>query len=78
MLNVLATTLNRGEESAAQEFLEMFIEIAESQPRFLRRNLQEISDAMLQVMISLHQGWVYKNFTFYLGIVCSTPQDDWP
>jgi importin-5 len=49
MLNVLATTLNRGEESAAQEFLEMFIEIAEGQPRFLRRNLQEISDAMLQV-----------------------------
>eukprot|EP00884_Botryococcus_braunii_P020479 jgi/Botrbrau1/7114/Bobra.0165s0131.1 len=52
MLSVLAQSLNRGEELAAQEVLELFIELAESQPRFLRRNLNEVAAAMIQVAIS--------------------------
>jgi importin-5 len=53
MLAVLAQSLNNGEELVAQEMLELFIELAESQPRFLRRNLQEVAAAMIQVCFLL-------------------------
>ena len=49
MLATVATVLNAGEEVAAQEVLEMFIEVAEAHPRFLRRQLSETVSAMLQV-----------------------------
>lgn len=49
MLEVLGQSLNRGEESAAQEMLELFIELAENQPRFLRRYLPNVATAMIQV-----------------------------
>lgn len=55
MLSVLAHALNRGEELAAQEVLELFIELAESQPRFLRRNLSEVAAAMIQVRYNFEQ-----------------------
>ncbi|BDA40930.1 Importin-5 [Coccomyxa sp. Obi] len=48
-LALIWNTLQAGDEGAAQEALELFIEIAEAHPRFLRRNLPEISNAMLQV-----------------------------
>ena len=48
-LRLIWNTLQAGDEGAAQEALELFIEIAEAHPRFLRRNLPEIADAMLQV-----------------------------
>lgn len=48
-LSVIWNTLQAGDEGAAQEALELFIEVAESHPRFLKRNLAEIANAMLQV-----------------------------
>eukprot|EP00899_Mesostigma_viride_P014218 jgi/Mesvir1/22798/Mv14182-RA.3 len=49
MLQALAHALNSGEEEAAQDALEMFIELADSEPRFLRRQLQEVVAAMLSI-----------------------------
>ena len=49
MLGTIATVLNEGEEIAAQEALELFIEVAEAYPRFLRHQLGEVLTAMLQV-----------------------------
>ena len=49
MLGTIATVLNEGEEIAAQEALEMFLEVAEAHPRFLRHQLAEVVAAMLQV-----------------------------
>lgn len=49
MLETMAQALNSGEEAAAQEAVELFIEVAESHPRFLRRQLSEVLNAMLTV-----------------------------
>ena len=48
-LGVIWGTLQAGDEAAAQEALELFIEVAEAHPRFLRRSLTDIVNAMLQV-----------------------------
>jgi len=48
-LGVVARLLNEGEEQSAQDALELFIEVAEAHPRFLRRHLTEVAAAMLQV-----------------------------
>lgn len=49
MLSTLSHSLQTGEEKTAQEALEMFIEVAETHPRFLRKQLAPVTDAMLQV-----------------------------
>jgi len=49
MLAGIGKALNAQEETSAQEALEMFIEIAEAHPRFLRRQLAEVVAAMLQI-----------------------------
>jgi len=54
MLATIATVLNCGDELAAQEALEMFIEVAEAHPRFLRHQLGEVLNAMLQVPPPYH------------------------
>jgi hypothetical protein len=41
--------LSAGDENAAQDVLELLIEVAESYPRFLRKHLQELVSAMMQV-----------------------------
>ncbi|GHP09304.1 hypothetical protein PPROV_000804100 [Pycnococcus provasolii] len=46
MLSTLETALNKQDESAAQDALEMFIEIAEMDPRFLRGMLVQMANAM--------------------------------
>jgi hypothetical protein len=38
-----------GDESAAQDVLELLIEVAETYPKFLRKHLQEMVSAMMQV-----------------------------
>lgn len=53
MLGTIATVLNEGEEVAAQEALELFIEVAEAHPRFLRHQLGEVLTAMLQAGVLL-------------------------
>ncbi|KAL6755245.1 armadillo-type protein [Haematococcus lacustris] len=49
MLACLASSLNAGDEASAQEALEMFIEVAEAHPRFLRRQLVEVVGAALNI-----------------------------
>lgn len=49
MLQTLSLALNNGEEAAAQEALEMFIEVAGTEPRFLRCRLVEVVGNMLQI-----------------------------
>jgi hypothetical protein len=49
MLACLGRTLASGDEASAQEALTIFIEVAEAHPRFLRKQLGEVVQAMLQV-----------------------------
>ena len=49
MLGTIAMVLNANDEVSAQEALELFIEVAEAHPRFLRKQLGEVLTAMLQV-----------------------------
>ncbi|CAL0306445.1 unnamed protein product [Lupinus luteus] len=49
MMRTLTEALNSGQEATAQEALELLIELAETEPRFLRRQLAEVVGAMLQI-----------------------------
>nr|CAB3493578.1 unnamed protein product [Digitaria exilis] len=49
MMRALAESLNCGNEGSAQEALEMMIELAGSEPRFLRRQLPDVIASMLQI-----------------------------
>jgi hypothetical protein len=51
MLACIGTSLNEGDEASAQEGLEMFIEVAEAHPRFLRKQLPEVVQAVMQVRL---------------------------
>ncbi|KAD4384200.1 hypothetical protein E3N88_24368 [Mikania micrantha] len=49
MMTTLTEALNGGQESTAQEALELLIELAGTEPRFLRRQLVEVVGSMLQI-----------------------------
>jgi importin-5 len=49
MMHALAESLNSGNEGSAQEALEMMIELAGAEPRFLRRQLLDVVASMLQI-----------------------------
>ncbi|KAF6254101.1 armadillo-type protein [Scenedesmus sp. NREL 46B-D3] len=49
MLAALGRCLTAGDESSAQDVLELLIEVAESYPKFLRKNLQDLVGAMMQI-----------------------------
>jgi hypothetical protein len=49
MMRALAESLNCGNEGSAQEALEMMIELAGAEPRFLRRQLPDVVGSMLQI-----------------------------
>ena len=49
MVSTLMDALKAGDESSAQEALEMFVEVAGTEPRFLRKQLQPVCQAMLQI-----------------------------
>ncbi|KAM3398197.1 importin-5 [Capsicum galapagoense] len=49
MMKTLTEALNSGQEATAQEALELLIELAGSEPRFLRRQLVDVVGAMLQI-----------------------------
>ncbi|XP_057982849.1 uncharacterized protein LOC131167857 [Malania oleifera] len=49
MMQTLTEALNCGQEATAQEALELMIELAGTEPRFLRRQLAEIVASMLQI-----------------------------
>jgi hypothetical protein len=52
--------LSAGDENAAQDVLELLIEVAEGYPRFLRKHLQEMVSAMMQVGRRRGGGYVFK------------------
>ncbi|RYQ86900.1 hypothetical protein Ahy_B10g106510 isoform B [Arachis hypogaea] len=49
MMRTLTEALNSGQEATAQEALELLIELAGTEPRFLRRQLVDVVGAMLQI-----------------------------
>ncbi|KAH9326987.1 hypothetical protein KI387_007165 [Taxus chinensis] len=49
MMQTLTEALNCNEEATAQEALEMFIELAGTEPRFLRRQIVDVVGSMLQI-----------------------------
>lgn len=49
MMLTLTMALNSGNEATAQEALELLIELANNEPRFLRRQLVDVVGAMLQI-----------------------------
>ncbi|XP_047319761.1 importin-5-like [Impatiens glandulifera] len=49
MMKTLTEALNSGQEATAQEALELLIELAGTEPRFLRRQLVDVVGAMLQI-----------------------------
>ncbi|CAE5960316.1 unnamed protein product [Arabidopsis arenosa] len=49
MMQTLTEALNSGQEATAQEALELLIELAGTEPRFLRRQIVEIVGSMLQI-----------------------------
>ncbi|KAI3798367.1 hypothetical protein L1987_33641 [Smallanthus sonchifolius] len=49
MMQTLTEALNSGEESTAQDALELLIELAGTEPRFLRKQITEVVGAMLQI-----------------------------
>lgn len=50
MLGCLGRSLTSGDEASAQEALEMWIDVAEVTPKFIRKQLKEVVDAMLTVV----------------------------
>ncbi|KAG6436492.1 hypothetical protein SASPL_101393 [Salvia splendens] len=49
MMRTLTESLNSGQEATAQEALELLIELAGTEPRFLRRQIMDVVGAMLQI-----------------------------
>ncbi|MBA0777900.1 hypothetical protein Gotri_005850 [Gossypium trilobum] len=49
MMRTLTEALNNGNEATAQEALELLIELAGTEPRFLRRQLVDVVGSMLQI-----------------------------
>ncbi|KAL9233010.1 hypothetical protein vseg_008055 [Gypsophila vaccaria] len=49
MMQTLTEALNSGQEATAQEALELLIDLAGTEPRFLRRQLTDVVGAMLQI-----------------------------
>ncbi|XP_057781116.1 uncharacterized protein LOC130999574 [Salvia miltiorrhiza] len=49
MMRTLTEALNSGQEATAQEALELLIELAGTEPRFLRRQIVDVVGSMLQI-----------------------------
>eukprot|EP01025_Chloroclados_australasicus_P010561 TRINITY_DN1432_c0_g2_i1.p1 TRINITY_DN1432_c0_g2~~TRINITY_DN1432_c0_g2_i1.p1 ORF type:complete len:1108 (-),score=185.74 TRINITY_DN1432_c0_g2_i1:305-3628(-) len=49
IMEVLGKLLQEGDEASAQEALALLIEVAESQPKFLKPSITSVLDAMLQI-----------------------------
>lgn len=49
MLRVLIVALEQSQEDEVEAALDVFVEMADTQPRFFRRNLEEACNAMLQI-----------------------------
>lgn len=49
MLQTLGAALSGGDEDAAQEALRLFVDLAETDPRFVRKHLVQVAVAMLSI-----------------------------
>ncbi|KAM0885113.1 hypothetical protein ACQ4PT_030536 [Festuca glaucescens] len=49
MMRALTDCLNSSQEASAQEALELLVELAGAEPRFLRRQIADVAGAMLQI-----------------------------
>uniref|UniRef100_A0ACD5YX68 Uncharacterized protein n=1 Tax=Avena sativa TaxID=4498 RepID=A0ACD5YX68_AVESA len=49
MMRALTDCLNSAQEASAQEALELLVELAGAEPRFLRRQIADVAGAMLQI-----------------------------
>eukprot|EP01023_Acetabularia_acetabulum_P020767 TRINITY_DN20853_c0_g1_i5.p1 TRINITY_DN20853_c0_g1~~TRINITY_DN20853_c0_g1_i5.p1 ORF type:complete len:1109 (+),score=260.05 TRINITY_DN20853_c0_g1_i5:163-3489(+) len=49
ILGVLGKLLQEGDEASAQEAIALLLEVADSQPQFLKSHIQEVLNAMLQI-----------------------------
>ncbi|XP_074582052.1 uncharacterized protein LOC141838465 [Curcuma longa] len=49
MMRTLTESLNSGNEATAQEALELLVELAGAEPRFLRRQIGDVVGAMMQI-----------------------------
>ncbi|GAB2266827.1 Importin-5 [Dionaea muscipula] len=70
MIRTLTEALNSGQEATAQEALELLIDLAGSEPRFLRRQLVDIVGAMLQIAeaSSLEEGTRHLAIEFVITL----------
>ncbi|KAJ8770124.1 hypothetical protein K2173_011219 [Erythroxylum novogranatense] len=70
MMRTLTEALNNGNEAAAQEALELLIELAGTEPRFLRRQLVDVVGSMLQIAEaeSLEEGTRHLSIEFVITL----------
>ncbi|KAI4340588.1 hypothetical protein MLD38_025407 [Melastoma candidum] len=70
MMHTLMEALNNGLEATAQEALELLIELAGTEPRFLRRQLVEVVGSMLQIAEaeSLEEGTKHLAIEFVITL----------
>ncbi|OUZ99546.1 HEAT [Macleaya cordata] len=70
MMKTLTEALNSGQEATAQEALELLIELAETEPRFLRRQLVDVVGSMLQIAEadSLEEGTQHLAIEFVITL----------
>ncbi|KAE8663132.1 putative AP2/ERF domain-containing transcription factor [Hibiscus syriacus] len=71
MMQTLTEALNSGLEATAQEALELLIELAGTEPRFLRRQIVEVVGSMLQIAEadSLEEGTRHLAIEFIITLV---------
>ncbi|XP_052173065.1 uncharacterized protein LOC127788616 [Diospyros lotus] len=70
MMRTLTEALNCGQEETAQEALELLIELAGTEPRFLRRQLVDVVGSMLQIaeFESLEEGTRHLAIEFVITL----------
>lgn len=70
MMRVLTDALNEGDEAAATEALDIFVELAVSEPRFLRQNIIDVVSCMLQIVRAdqLEEGTRHLAIEFLIGL----------
>ncbi|KAM5550342.1 hypothetical protein ABKV19_027497 [Rosa sericea] len=70
MMQTLTEALNGGQEATAQEALELLIELAGTEPRFLRRQLVDVVGSMLQIAeaASLEEGTRHLAIEFVITL----------
>ena len=77
MLQTMISALEGKDENAAQEALEMFISIAESYPRFLRRQLEQVLGLMLRVRSGARTALCWAASNLQCAVLSGSRQMGW-